>query len=186
MTIIYNLCRCLSDSTAEKRGTLNTDLVIGENMKGKQFRSHSVFDRTTLSSKRLREMKTTLENEESDERKALAKMLDNLQELIKEQEMNESKAIRARRLSALDMSEMSKIVCDKIGFQNNQENVNYLVDSVLETDTDKDIRINEKPNHQCEEVNHTFCIFCFIVLSFRLTSIPLLKTVTYFHTRTPI
>ena len=117
------MCRCVSESTAEKRGTLYTDLVIGENMKGKQFRSHSVFDRTTLSLKRLREMKTTWENEDSDQSKALAKMLENLKELIKEQEENESKAINGRRLSAVDTSESSKIVCDKIGFQNNQEKV---------------------------------------------------------------
>ena len=73
----------MSESTAEKRGTLNTDLVIGKNMKGKQIRSHSVFDRTTLSSKRLRDMKTTWDNEESDQRKALTKMLDNMKELIR-------------------------------------------------------------------------------------------------------
>ena len=100
----------MSESTAETRETVYTDLVIEKDMKGKQFRSHSVFDRTTLSLKRLREMKTTWENEESDQRKVLAKMLENLKELIKEKEENESKARRARRLSALDTSEMSRIV----------------------------------------------------------------------------
>ena len=160
----------MSESTAETRETVYTDLVIEKDMKGKQFRSHSVFDRTTLSLKRLREMKGTWDNEESDQRKALTKMLENLKELIKEQEENESKAIRARRLSALDTSAMSKIVCDKIGFQKNQEKGKCLVDSVLETekmDIDKDIRIKEKPNHQCAEVNHMYCI-CF-ALSFYLS-----------------
>ena len=118
--------------------------------KGKQFRSHSVFDRTTLSLKRLREMKTSWDNEESDQRKSLSKMLENLQELIKEQEENECKAIIARRHSALDTSGMSKVVCDKIGFQNNQEKGNYLVD--------EEIRIKEESNNQRVEVNHRFHI----------------------------
>ena len=133
----------MSESTTEKRGTMKDE-------KGKQFRSHSVFDRTTLSLKRLREMKTSWDNEESDQRKSLSKMLENLQELIKEQEENECKAIIARRHSALDTSGMSKVVCDKIGFQNNQEKGNYLVD--------EEIRIKEESNNQRVEVNHRFHI----------------------------
>ena len=151
----------MSESTAETRETVYTDLVIEKDMKGKQFRSHSVFDRTTLSLKRLKEMKTSWDNEESDQRKSLSKMLENLQELIKEQEENESKATRARRLSALDTSGMSKVVCDKIGFQNNQEKGNYLVEGVLETDKlniDEEIRIKEESNNQRVEVNHRFHI----------------------------
>jgi hypothetical protein len=168
----------VSESTAEKRGTLYTDLVIEKNMKGKQIRSHSVFDRTTLSLKRLREMKTTWDNDKSHQIKALAKMLENLKELIKEQEEKESKAIHARRLSALDTSEMSKIVCDNICFQNNQEDVKYF-----------DIEEKDKTDYQCTEVNNFFHFISFplpFYFIFRLSAIPLLKTVTYIPTRTTI
>jgi hypothetical protein len=53
-------------------------------------------------------------------------------------------------------------------------------------DIDKEIRIKEEMNHQCAEVNHLFYFLCFSFIIFRLTSIPLLNTVTHFLTQTPI
>ena len=98
----------------------------------KQFRSHSVFDGTSLSLERLREMKITWDNEESDQRKALTKMLVNMKELIKEQEEKHSNAFKVRRLSVLDTSEMAKVQCDTIGFQNIDDNGMIIVGSLLE------------------------------------------------------
>jgi hypothetical protein len=115
------LCRCASDSTAENREPPDIKKVT----RCKQFRSHSLFDRTSLSLERLREMKTTWDNEESDQRKALTKMLDNMKELIKEQEENNSNAFEARRLS---------VQYHNIGFKNSEENVWINDGSLLEED----------------------------------------------------
>ena len=71
-------------------------------------------------------MKTTWDDEESNQRKTLTKMLDNLKNLIKEQEEEESRKNITRRLSALDKSEMSQLLCDPIGFQCKEENVRIL------------------------------------------------------------
>ena len=60
-------------------------------------------------------MKTTWDNEESDQRKALTKMLENMKELIKEQEEKNSNAFEARQLSVLETYEMAKVLCDNIG-----------------------------------------------------------------------
>ena len=68
---------------------------------GKQIRSHSVVDTTTFSSERLDKIKTSCDDE-SDQRIALTKMLDNIKELIKQKELKETKAIIGRRLSAID------------------------------------------------------------------------------------
>ena len=77
-------------------------------------------------------MKTTWDNEESDQRKALRKMLDNMKELIKEQEEKHANVLKVRRLSALETSEMAKVQCDTIGFQNIDDNGMIIVGSLLE------------------------------------------------------
>ena len=59
-------------------------------------------------------------------------MLDNIQELIKEQEEKNSNAFEARQLSVLDTSEMAKVQCDTIGFQNIDDNGMIIVGSLLE------------------------------------------------------
>ena len=59
-------------------------------------------------------------------------MLDNIQELIKEQEEKNSNAFEARQLSVLDTSEMAKVQCDNIGFQTSEDNVRIMVSSLLE------------------------------------------------------
>ena len=70
-------------------------------------------------------MKTTWDNEESGQRKALTKMLDNMKELIKEQEENTSNTFEARRLS---------VQYHNIGFKNSEENVWINDGSLLEED----------------------------------------------------
>ena len=92
----------------------------------KHYRSHSVFDASSVSLKKLKEMKTTWDDEESNQRKTLTKMLDNLKNIIKEHEEEESRKNITRRLSALDKSEMSQLLCDSIGFQCKEENVRIL------------------------------------------------------------
>jgi hypothetical protein len=79
-------------------------------------------------------MKTTWDNEESDQKKGLRKMLDNMKELIKEQEEKHANVLKVRRLSALETSEMAKVQCDNIGFQTSEDNVRIMVGSLLERD----------------------------------------------------
>ena len=77
-------------------------------------------------------MKTTWDNEESDQIKALRKMLDKMKELIKEQEEKHANVLKVRRLSALETSKIAEVQCDNIGFQTSEDNVRIIVSSLLE------------------------------------------------------
>ena len=74
-----------------------------------------------------------------------------MKELIKEQEEKNSNAFEARRLSVLDTSEMAKVQCDNIGFQNIKDNGRIMVGSVLEGDKMDNVT-NDKIKHKTTSI----------------------------------
>ena len=121
-------------------------------------------------------MKITWDNEESDQRKALTKMLVNMKELIKEQEEKHSNAFKVRRLSVLDTSEMAKVQCDNIGFENSEDNVRIMVGSLLEREkmdnvTNDKIKGKTTPiifnNQYTKVILHCFILHLSLLLGYK-------------------
>ena len=141
-----NHTRYKSDSTDTKQENPDREPEIEYVPQNKQFRSHSVFDRTSLSLKRLKEISINWDNEETNQRRALCKLLNTMKELIKEQEEKETKSNITRRLSALEPSEMSQFLYDRLGFQIDGENKSLVLESPSYKDStraDKNEKIKE-------------------------------------------
>ena len=91
--------------------------------------------------KRLKEMKSTWDNEESHYRNSLSQMLENMKKLINEQEEKENKTNLTRRLSAFDSSGSSQLQCDQFCFQNDEPKGTIDMKNIINSDISEN---NEK------------------------------------------
>ena len=95
--------------------------------------------------KRLKEMKSTWDNEESHYRNSLNQMLENMKNLINEQEEKENRKTFARRLSAFDSSGSSQLQCDQFCFQSDESKGKIYMKSKDISDTSENNENAKKP-----------------------------------------
>ena len=118
-----------------------------------------MFDSSSLPLKRLKEIKSTWDNEESAHRKSLCQMLENMKNIIREQEEKENKTNITRRLSAFDSSEMSQLLYDQFGFHCDEEKEKGpLVERMMSSDDNSKVQ----PQYLPPIINYTEVSFIFL------------------------